>query len=198
MGRSDGPLCTENDSVADLARWLREQRQRAQLSYEEMAALTPFSASTLSRAAKGHGVPRQAVVEAYARACDADVRRARNLWRMARREVLQEGPPAFRAFRPEIVSTFADLHTAMLALRQWSGSPSLKELEVRAGDNGELPHSTLHRVLRGESLPHRHHVLAFVRACGESGAAAQQWAAAWDRAQRDTRRETFWWPGRLD
>jgi len=190
MRRRERPLARWNEALTNLAWWLRAQRQHSGLSYQEMASRTAFSASTLSRAANAQSLPRQAVVEAYARACGADVARARRLWRQAHRDLLHQSEPV-GAPRPELADSFAELHKAMLALRQRAGNPSLKELERRAGANGELPHSTLHRILNKVAVPHLRHVQAFARACGEDEAAVEVWTAAWERAKFQCDRRAY-------
>ncbi|MEV0368391.1 DNA sulfur modification protein DndB [Streptomyces sp. NPDC050636] len=192
MGRPENQIGLEGDAaLRSLALWLRAQRQRADLTYQQMAEVTEYTHSTLSRAANGRRVPRLEVVDAYARACDADVSEARRLWRKARQASVHAlpGAPDTAAMRPEYVSNFAELHTAMTGVHRSAGMPSLRELARRAGNHGELPRSTLHSILRQQAIPSRQHLLAFVKACGVSGQATQEWASAWDRASR---RHTRW------
>lgn len=81
------------------------------------------------------------------------------------------------------MQSFAELHLAMCELRRRAGNPSLRELQNRAGQNGELPHSTLGRILRRETVPHLRHVIEFAAACGEDAKALTTWAAAWENAR---------------
>ncbi|WP_331748911.1 DNA sulfur modification protein DndB [Streptomyces chartreusis] len=185
MGRPEGQISpTAGPELAALAVWLRAQRQRAGLTYQQMAQRTGYAHSTLSRAAGGSRIPRLRVAEAYARACRADLAEVRRLWRRARQSCVQAFPGGMpiAGVRPEYVSDFAGLHAAMITLRRSIGVPSLRELTRRAGEHGELPHSTLHRVVSQQAIPSRRHVVAFVKACGVSGTAVQEWTAAWDRA----------------
>ncbi|WP_149561528.1 helix-turn-helix domain-containing protein [Streptomyces cacaoi] len=177
MGRPERPLTTSPN--VRLAQWLRTQRRRAGLTYQQLARQTSWSASTLSRAADGRRTPRWPVVAAYASGCSADIAEARRLWRRASASTSRP----VRAVRPELVQSFAELHLAMCELRRRAGNPSLREIQNRAGKNGELPHSTLGRILRREAIPHLRHVIAFAAACGEDAKALTTWAAAWENAR---------------
>lgn len=185
MGRPEKQISPATEpALRALVLWLRAQRQRAGLTYQQMAKLTGHAHSTLSRAAQGNRVPRLRVAEAYAHACQADVGDVRRLWRRARQAGVQGSSTAEPAagVRPEYVSDFSTLHTAMTALRHSAGVPSLRELAQRAGGHGELPRATLQRIVSQQAIPSRHHLVAFAKACGVSGSAVREWSAAWDRA----------------
>jgi hypothetical protein len=82
-------------------------------------------------------------------------------------------------------------------LRIWAGRPSLRKLQLVAGDirllTGEcisaLPRSTVSSVLRGDKLPRSEFVSAFVGACyryhrrpaAEVEEAVQRWLTVWCR-----------------
>jgi transcriptional regulator with XRE-family HTH domain len=188
MGRREKPVGAGSEkAVKALALWLREQRQRAGLTYQQMADRTEYTRQTLSRAASGHSLPSQRVAEAYARVCGADPLHARRLWLRARQATVRTKLGDTTGIRPEYVQNFADLHTAMRELWLKAGAPPLRELERRAGDHGQLPHSSLSLILRQRALPQRRHLKAFVTACGVPDRAVGAWEAAWERANRSSR-----------
>jgi hypothetical protein len=53
---------------------------------------------------------------------------------------------------PRNAQTPEELHEVIKRLIAWAGQPSLRQMSMRAGLNGELPSSTLHDVLK---KPHR-------------------------------------------
>ncbi|MGW4466115.1 hypothetical protein [Micromonospora sp. NPDC004704] len=78
---------------------------------------------------------------------------------------------------PEATASAATFVRAMRALRQWSGF-TYRQLQGRAQTAGDvLPHSTLAAVLGRGTLPREELLRAFVRACGGSEAAVEQWVA---------------------
>ncbi|MGQ4457900.1 ATP-binding protein [[Kitasatospora] papulosa] len=68
-GRRERPLDPQAGPLERFALALRELRERAGLTYTEMADAAHFSASTLSQAAAGHRLPTLPVLLAYVRAC---------------------------------------------------------------------------------------------------------------------------------
>ncbi|MGW2545520.1 helix-turn-helix domain-containing protein, partial [Kitasatospora sp. NPDC001574] len=83
----------------ELAQWLRALRAESGLTYRQMAGRitrSGCSSATLSRADSGSALPRLGVVEAYAAACGASVREARQRWERAR----GRSPPLVGAGRP--------------------------------------------------------------------------------------------------
>jgi transcriptional regulator with XRE-family HTH domain len=169
-----------------LTEWLRDQQQRRGLSYERLSARTDqgagrqFSESTFSRAASGCRVPREDVVEAFARACGADTARAHELWRRAARAAARACTPAPpRKRQPETVATVRDFAAGLEYLRAEAGQPSLRALDRRAQQYGRrLPPGTLAAVLRGDQFPGKKVVEAFLDACGVSAAMKSRWLAA--------------------
>ncbi|MFJ9855507.1 multiprotein-bridging factor 1 family protein [Streptomyces sp. NPDC101150] len=83
MGRRDKPLADCEESLKHLALWLRAQRQRAGLTYAQLAEQTDYHATTLQRAADGQRVPAAPVVRAYAKARRASEQEAQQLHRKA-------------------------------------------------------------------------------------------------------------------
>ncbi|WP_307843594.1 BTAD domain-containing putative transcriptional regulator [Streptomyces sp. B15] len=184
MGRREKPIITSNRALADLARWLRQQRVAHGLTYAQLAARTGRHATTLQRAASAASVPTAAVVEAYARGCGASVEVALQLWRRARQERLRTSAKAKdrQSVEPEAVTDAAALAAALWELYSKAGGPSVREMERRAGGFGRLPHSTVHRILRGQAVPRDvQQLVAFLIACEMPAGEQQPWVDAWRR-----------------
>lgn len=178
---------TNSRPLSDLVLWLRSQRQNSGLTYAQLAARTGVSSSSLSRATKGERAPSLAVVEAFAAGCGADRRKAHALWRKARynADLGRDQVPMM----PEYIHNFVQLHAAMLELYNKAGSPSLRWLEsTMAGRHGRLPRSSLSRVLRGQAIPRKELLVAFVEACTTNGRLdTEVWVAAWEQASQKAR-----------
>ncbi|MBT2393936.1 XRE family transcriptional regulator [Streptomyces sp. ISL-1] len=204
MGRRENAVAAGTRQLEALALWLRAQRQRKGISYATMAKTIDyrFTASVLSRAANGHTVPSWRLVEAYTRACDAEAGTAEalRLWKAARwaeenRRRRGGTPQDFQDLaatvdsaltHPQLIESFGQLRRAMIQLRAKEGQPSLSALQHKAGrtPNGRhhrLPKSSLSAILRGEALPSREHVTAFMETMGQSRRKVQRWEMAWDR-----------------
>jgi len=189
MGRREQPIRPCSKSLRTLAAWLRAGREQAGLTYQQLAACTPFSPDTLSRAASGKHVPRNVeIVVAYAGGCGLPEADARRLWKLARRDASRAAHVLNgqrSGLHISMVKDFADLHSAIVEQYQNVGSPALRKLDERIGGHGRLPHSTVGRVLNGQSLPQRPFVLAFAEAVNVRKSEIAEWAKAWDRADRD-------------
>ncbi|MFJ9703432.1 helix-turn-helix domain-containing protein [Streptomyces fradiae] len=202
MGRRENAVAAETRALETLALWLRAQRQRpggAPLTYAAMAEKIEYevTASMLSRAASGRTIPTRRVVEAYARACGADLTEARRLWKAARaaeqeRRRQRSAEYADLAVKldkalshPRFIESEGQLRRAMVQLRAHEGQPSLAELQEWAGKTPEgrhrLPKSSLSAVFRGEAVPTRGLVTAFTEALGLSRRRVSEWERAWDR-----------------
>ncbi|MFD7767192.1 ATP-binding protein [Streptomyces sp. NPDC059787] len=79
-GRREQPLDPQAGPLERFALDLRELRERAGLTYTEMADVAHFAASTLSQAAAGHRFPTREVLRAYVRACGGDPDRWEERW----------------------------------------------------------------------------------------------------------------------
>ncbi|WP_247204748.1 helix-turn-helix transcriptional regulator [Streptomyces sp. AgN23] len=194
MGRPEKPIAPCDKDLEALARWLRERRIEAGLSYVQLAerihhltaadgTFARCSADTLARAASGAAVPRLKTVTAYADACGADQTEAERLWKRARyRQSLAKRRDTVPPQHINYVRNFAELRAALVDLYEKDGSRPYEELE-RASD-GVLAHSTVARVIGGVTgRPTRLFVLAFAQACGIKGLALNGWGQAWDRAE---------------
>lgn len=191
MGRREQPIRPCSKSLQALAAWLRSGREEAGLTYEQLAARTPFSPDTLARAASGSSVPRNVeVVVAYAGGCGLSQAEAERLWRAARRDEARAAGVLTgqrSGLHISVVKDFADLHSAIVEQYQNAGSPALRKLDDRIGGHGRLPHSTVSRVLNGQSRPSRSFILAFAEAVNVRRSEVAEWGKAWDRADRDRR-----------
>ncbi|MGH4036030.1 helix-turn-helix domain-containing protein [Actinomycetota bacterium Odt1-20B] len=187
MGRLEYSIATPNPALEKLADWLRLQRRAAGLTYRDMASKSghAFSATTYSRATTGTRMPRLPVVEAYAKACGAPVDRARRLWQAARYAEHRKKRPRAGVPRPDTVYDRAELVHALKELYYKAGAMPVDEMERRAGKHGQLPHSTVLRMLAGKSMLTSAQLTAFLRVCGvTSGIEHEQWRQAWLRARR--------------
>ncbi|MBW5421905.1 helix-turn-helix domain-containing protein [Streptomyces sp. BG9H] len=183
MARPEQPISTIEPALEQLAEWLRRQRRAAGLTHREMARKSGhvFSATTYSRATSGARIPRLPVVEAYATACGAPVWRARELWRAARGA---EHPRA-GVLRPDQVRDRAGLIKALQELYRLAGAMPVEDMERRAGEHGELPHSTVRRMLAGNSMLAVDQLMVFLTVCGVTDHDDRdQWRSAWQRARR--------------
>ncbi|MFE0116785.1 restriction endonuclease [[Kitasatospora] papulosa] len=182
-GRREKELVARVPEMAEVARWLRQSRRLAGLTYEDLVRATGFSRGRLNRAAHGWR-STWPVVEAFTRACGTNVAEARQLWLNAKAalEGVDQDPDAIPIGQ---VGTFEELREAMNRLRALAGSPSLRELEERAGRR--LTRSTMSNVLSGAVNPRRHLVVTFAEIVGVSRSEAAAWEAAWERADTNSR-----------
>ncbi|MEU2234830.1 ATP-binding protein [Streptomyces vietnamensis] len=86
-GRREQPLDPQAGPLERFALGLRELRERAGLTYMEMADVAHFAASTLSQAAAGRRLPTRPVLLAYVRACGEDPASWEERWNRVRRDV---------------------------------------------------------------------------------------------------------------
>ncbi|WP_405577112.1 restriction endonuclease [Streptomyces sp. NBC_01190] len=177
-GRREQQLVVRVPEMVEVARWLRRSRRLSRLTYRQLAQATGRSRGSLQRAASGSR-SSWPVVEAFARACGADVGEARHLWLQAKAalEGADQDPEVVTVHQ---VDTFEDLRSAMTRLRAVAGGPTLRELEARAA--GKLARTTLSSALRGDSPPRRALVVTFAEVVGVGADQAAAWGAAWDRA----------------
>lgn len=209
MGRRENAVAADTRQAAALAQWLRAQRERSGLTYAAMAKRTDdeFTASALSRGASGRVIPSRRLILVFTAACGADPDEALRLWTAARR-AREDGrrragiSPEFQdlaktlrsaLLHPKNVDTFGQLHGVMIELRARQGQPPLSELQAVAGcapdGRHRLPKSTLSVILRGEAIPSREHLTAFMEAVNVSPSGVRRWQEVWDKLSgRTTRR----------
>ncbi|MET8813556.1 helix-turn-helix transcriptional regulator [Streptomyces sp. NPDC004549] len=196
MARPEKPLPIKNPLV-ELAEYLREGRRRKGLTYSELASRAgDYSATTLQRAASGQRLPRREVARAYAHACALDIDRVDRLWEVAfrdkRRVTRGSLPPELL---PHLVSSLADLSSALVALHARNGAPSIRLMHKRARDHAAvctpLSTSTLHRILSRATVPtSRGRLHAFLIGCEVPLPQRHFWERAAARARRHHQRET--------
>lgn len=190
MARPERPIRYPGSALGKLAAHLRHLRAHKGLTYGQLEALTHMSASTLSRAASGHRLPRLEVALAYEKACEGDGA-VRYLWERASQEARgRSRVVSIRAPRIDLVSTRGDLSRALVQVHLDYGSPSMRELErrvdARVGDYGPLSRSTANRFIRRRGFPTSvMQMCAFLRACGVPEHELLEWRRAWRRATFD-------------
>jgi hypothetical protein len=148
-------------------------------------------------------IPSRRLLLAYATACDADTTEATRLWKAARRAEQERRrragfSPEFGDLvmslrsvmtHPDLIDTFGKLHDVMVEMRAREGQPSLSELQAATGRTTDgkrhrLPKSSLSLILRGEAVPTRAHLTAFMEALNVSPNNVRRWQQVWDRLDR--------------
>jgi hypothetical protein len=194
MGRPEKPVDRTIPQLGKLADFLRDFKSKSGHTYEDMAKHTRYSSATLKRAASGKSLPQEDVVGVYIEICARnfwwsveDVTawklHGKKLWRTAKHAVKNPKQSLPRP-RPEYVCDEAGLSRALRDLHAWAGHPSALKMEKHAGGFGRLPHSTVHRIVRAETLPaSENQLIAFLEAC-ELATDEQQreWLIAWRKA----------------
>ncbi|MGW7064924.1 helix-turn-helix domain-containing protein [Streptomyces sp. NPDC054904] len=181
MGRPELPVDQTVPARAELARALRELREIAVLTYDELAAETGLSAATLKRAASGRTLPAEDTVMAFGRACGAYHLKMRELWLSARiadrgrlAQLRQPGSPL-------LISSARELSAALEYFYEKAGAPSLRRLVDRAGGAHLLPVSSAGRIVARQALPASQQQLgAFLGACGLRGREVIHWVEAFE------------------
>ncbi|MFF9787838.1 DNA binding domain-containing protein, excisionase family [Streptomyces sp. SceaMP-e96] len=183
MGRPQQPVRTTNRALAQLTKWLREQKERTGLNYRQLAQQAGCHATTLQRAASGKTVPKLPTVLAYARVCGAPADHAEELWRRARKEDYRSArrgiPPAPRL---ELIRDLPDFSAALVELYEKAGVPSQRVMARQAGAYGVLPRSTVERIIKRHTVPSTEaQLLAYLRACQVPEREHARWVATWSR-----------------
>lgn len=94
MGRPQEPLDRDGSPVREFAFWLRNLRQRAGLTYEELGRRAHYATSTIQAAAAGKRLPTLRVTLAYVDACGGNVREWHTYWTRMRRALDPDAPAA--------------------------------------------------------------------------------------------------------
>ncbi|MFD8953911.1 helix-turn-helix domain-containing protein [Streptomyces xanthophaeus] len=188
MGRPEKPVDRTLVACGLLADLLRAARRTAGVTHRTLALRTGVSAATLKRAASGLTVPSEATVRKFLTACGAtpdELARGCELRRAAR--AAQLGPAEGVAIPVALISTRAELRTALVALHRQAGSPSYRHMQDRAGQVW-LALSSLSRILNRKMLPtSRGQMSAFLRGCGAPEEQRGHWLTAWERVTRPYR-----------
>ncbi|MFE2038593.1 hypothetical protein ACFXBB_36305 [Streptomyces scopuliridis] len=210
MGRPDKPVNRTVPARAALAVFLRARKDNAHMTYQEMAERVGHrpSAATFKRAAAGATVPAWATVHAFVKATvteeelfngENDLPRscAWELWLRARRATRAEHY-VHKAPDPELITNKTDLSGALRDLHAWAGAPSPREMEAAAGQHGELPHTTAHRIIKGKILPvSRRQTVAYLRACYLDRTEIRRWIDSFIRIGFIDNTGLFFWKTEL-
>ncbi|RSN99943.1 hypothetical protein DMH26_17625 [Streptomyces sp. WAC 05379] len=193
VGRPEKPVPDPLSAAGRLAEALRDGRKSVGVSYAELSARThQYSAATLQRAASGAGVPKRAVVRAFAHACGMDLDTADRLWLTACRERERRGGAGLsESPSPHLIRDFPDLSAALEGLRLARGAPSYRLMQHLARESGrELSRSTAQRIARRHQVPGSAACLeAYLIGCGVPPHSHDVWLEAWWRAQQHAARE---------
>lgn len=179
MGRRRSTVAPCDGALRTLVTWIHERLDERTLSYAQLAREIRYDRSWISRTLSGRRLPPWSLIEHIARRCGADVETARNLWMEAnaarRRRLARQSdgyPPADLADYPQFCQ----------ALRDLLDRRGISQREVvRRDETGLLTRSTVGAILRVQRSAPRDVTNAIVRACGVQDAAADSWAAAWER-----------------
>lgn len=182
MGRPEKPVDRTVPALASLAVFLRERRNTAGLTYQELARGSDMpSKATLERAASGVSVPSWATVDAfiYATATASErfadnaggaLARGRELWIRARRAT-RAPYYVHTAPNPDLIGSVSDLSQALRNQHTWAGCPSPGDMERSFPYH--LPRSTTRRIINGTTLPSSpQQMIAFLKACYVTSAAS--------------------------
>ncbi|MFE4614456.1 helix-turn-helix domain-containing protein [Streptomyces niveus] len=184
MGRPEKPVDRTVPALASLAVFLRERRNTAGLTYQQLARGSDMpSKATLERAASGVSVPSWATVDAfiYATATTSELftgndnvssalARGRELWIRARRAT-RAPYYVHTAPNPALISSMSDLSRALRNQHTWAGCPSPGGMERSFPYH--LPRSTTRRIINGTTLPSSpQQMIAFLEACYVTSAAS--------------------------
>lgn len=191
MGRPENEVDQTVPARAALAKFLRERRQAAGLTYRQMSKNCGGqpSAATLERAAAGRTVPTWPTTQQFiittpiendAFGLETPFARARELWIRARRAT-RAPHYVHTAPDPTLIADTADFLRALRDQHMWAGYPSAGEMEMMM--RPLLPSSTTRRIITGLALPvDPPQAVAFLRACYVQEEELEQWIAAAVRA----------------
>ncbi|MFD5899786.1 helix-turn-helix domain-containing protein [Streptomyces sp. NPDC060366] len=183
-------------ALANLAVFLRERRDTAGLTYQQLALREGMpSKATLERAASGASVPSWSTVYAFIDATATTpqlfvdtflhgaggLTRGRDLWIRARRAT-RAPYYVHKAPDPELICSVSDLSQALRDQHTWAGCPSPGDMERKFPHH--LPRSTTRRIINGTTLPATpEQTIALLKACHViSPASLTPWLAAAIRA----------------
>ncbi|MFH0246225.1 helix-turn-helix domain-containing protein [Streptomyces sp. HK10] len=186
-GRPLGPIpASTPPELRALVVRLRDAKEASGKTFEALAKDGGVSESVVRRALAGKGVPPLETVKAITHACGRTVDDMARAWHAAKAE---EVLPGTRELGPKMVSSRAELVESMIYMRITGGYPPLHQLEKDAGsdENGRtrLPHSTLHKVLKGRIPPTETLFTAFMEALSVPAADSQNWLDAHRRLFAD-------------
>ncbi|MGW2355158.1 hypothetical protein [Actinacidiphila glaucinigra] len=201
MGRPEKPVDRTVPALGVLADFLRERRKSAGRTYADMAleAGGMPSAATFKRAASGAYLPDLEAVETFVEltATEAEqfagdtpiaLQRAGSLWEQARRAA-RARHHVYKKPDPTLIATPADLGRGLRDLHVWAGSPSALSMQREMGP-GELPCTTVRRIIAGRTLPvSAHQAVAFLYVCLQTVKDMEPWLSALSRIEFATEKE---------
>jgi hypothetical protein len=176
--------------LAVLAHALRQLREAAGLTYDQMALVGNFCKSAFAKAATGKRLPTLDVVTAFVRVCEGDIDEIRHLWTVADVELHEYRHRSWPD--PSTATTVGEYVERLDALRRGTGV-TYRRIEQLSDQYGyRLPHSTVQDMLRpsrsGEyRLPNPDRLMAFLHACGLNHHEALAWTQARDALATGTR-----------
>ncbi|MGH3896867.1 MAG: helix-turn-helix domain-containing protein [Pseudonocardiaceae bacterium] len=202
MARPENAIDPRTGPLAEFAMELRQLRERAGVTYRELAQRAHCSPSALCQAASGRRLPTWEITRAFVAGCGGDQQQWQARWQAVADETgvnsttttspgLADPPdpsalpsgdlPALSA-----ITSTQDFHLALRALRTRAGNPSLRDLSVLARKHSghNLARSTLADVLtRTDRLPSWDVVEAFLSACDVQGSEVDCWKSVWARVK---------------
>jgi len=92
MGRPEEPLPRDGSPEREFAFWLRDLRNSAGLTYQQLARAATYSTSTMQAAAAGRQLPTLKVVMAFVRACGGDQAQWQAYWTQVKRALDSDSP----------------------------------------------------------------------------------------------------------
>jgi len=92
MGRPEGPLDRDGSPVREFAFWLRDLRNSAGLTYDQLGRLAHYATSTVQAATAGKRLPTLRVTLAFVGACGGNASQWRAYWTQIRRQLDQQAP----------------------------------------------------------------------------------------------------------
>lgn len=106
MGRPQKPLERDGSPVREFAFWLRDLRNRAGFTYENLGKKAHYATSTVQEATAGRRFPTLRVTMAFVKACGGDPDEWRRYWGQIQRALDQDAPGHFVG---SVVPPWADL-----------------------------------------------------------------------------------------
>lgn len=182
MGRPRRPIAPCDDARRALLTWVHTLLDEWELTYRQLAQVSQYDRSWISRALSGRHMPPWRMIEQIATRCSADSDTAWELWTAAdaaRQREHRTRTRRTKEYPPANLSSYSKLIQALRNLVEGLGI-SQREL-VQRDETGLLRRSTIGAVLSMRRSARRDVMIAIVRACGVPDAAVEHWAAAWDR-----------------
>ena len=135
MGRPEEPLPRDGSPEREFAFWLRDLRNSAGLTYQQLARAATYSTSTMQAAAAGRQLPTLKVVMAFVRACGGDQAQWQAYWTQVKRALDGDSPyDRKQTVRPP-----------------WAGEPETTALEANPNSAPEATRNASPAAVGGEN-----------------------------------------------